>query len=197
MTAFKQLPSAIYAGGLEIPINTDFRASMAFESLLQTPLDGPKEQTARILQIYFSDESLPLIGELVARESADTFLEAVLHFYRCGKEERGTASERSHRPIYSFIHDEDMIFAAFLQQYGIDLYNASMHWWKFRSMFSNLPDSCEIIKAMQIRGREMEPGMSGRERRALRKAKAAYTLPDLRTPEQIEADFADGFTSMF
>ena len=64
-------------------------------------------------------------------------------------------------------------------------------------MFSGLSDATEIAKIMHIRAAEFEKGMSAKERAALRRAKKLYALPDLRTDEERDADFAEAFAAMF
>lgn len=198
MGFFDYLPESIVVGGTEIPIHWDFRASIAFESVIQDPRVKPEEQLYRLLELYFDREVLPLINNLGERGYAEDFLNAVFDFYKCGKTVGTIGKDMSKRPAYSFEHDAERIYAAFLEQYGMDLYTVkNLHWWKFRAMFSNLSDTCEIVRIMQIRTKELEPGMTAKERRALKKAKSIYALPDLRTQEQIEADFVDGFSAMF
>ena len=39
---------------------------------------------------------------------------------------------------FDWLIDSDYIYSAFLQQYGIDLETADMHWHKFLSLFNGL-----------------------------------------------------------
>lgn len=197
MTAFEHLPQTINACGVEIPINTDFRASIAFEQMLQhagTENDGWIEE---MLRIYFLESSLSLIGTIVQHGSVDELFSAVMDFYRCGQQ--APKREKKSVPVsYSFSHDEKRIYAAFYEQYHIDLFSLDyLHWWKFSAMFLALNDDTEMVKIMRIRTAEPDKHMTAKERAALRKAKAAYAIPDNRSQEQKDADFADGFASMF
>lgn len=197
---FQNLPTTITAGGVEIPIKWDFRASILFETAMQDLSLSFEAQTEAILKAYFGSEAITAIGRLVAEGKTEEFFSEIFRFYSCGRgpEPKHGEETKPGRPVYSFEHDENRIYAAFLEQYGMDLYTAeNLHWWKFRAMFTNLPESCEIVRIMQIRGRPIDSSMPPKERRALRQAKAAYALPDLRTAEQIEADFAEGFSMMF
>lgn len=196
---YSSLPTAIDVEGEVIPIKWDFRKSIAFETAMQSPRLTPEEQLTKLLEIYFDEKALIQIDSLVKEGLAESVLGSVFSFYRCGKADvKSTSSPKNKRPSYSFDYDSERIYAAFLEQYNVDLYKTeSLHWWKFRAMFSNLSDGCEIIKIMQIRTRDIDKDMSPKERKALRQAKALYALPDLRTDEQIETDFADGFASMF
>ncbi|WP_165442998.1 Gp15 family bacteriophage protein [Senegalia massiliensis] len=54
--------------------------------------------------------------------------------------------------IYSFEHDDEYIYSAFLDQYGIDLKDIKhLHWWKFKSPFKGLKEDNLICKIMRYR----------------------------------------------
>lgn len=70
----------------------------------------------------------------------------VLWFYRCGRTDTaksdGGRIALSSRRAYSFEADMGYIAAAFMEQYGIDLWSVEyMHWWKFRALFNGLHDT--------------------------------------------------------
>ena len=81
----------------------------------------------------------------------------MLWFYQCGeseqKEEDKNKRQRCQRrnsrdPAYSFAQDAPYIYAAFKEQYGIDLTEVEMHWWKFMALFESLnEDRIEWEKA--------------------------------------------------
>lgn len=196
---FSALPISIEAGGVEIPIKWDFRASISFEEALQNQSLTPEEQLQRMVSSYFNEESAVIIFNLIEKGYIESFMNEIMNFYRCGKNFIShEENNKPQRPLYLFSFDSDMIYSAFYQQYGIDLYTIpSLHWWKFRAMFSNLSADCEIVRVMQIRSREITPSMSAKEKRELRKAKATYALPDIRSDEQVELDFAESFSTMF
>lgn len=196
MTVFQNLPESIVVDGAEIPIHTDFRASIRFEELMQDPRLSDEARVAGMLSVYFDDGAAPVLQHLCRMGKAEALVAAILTFYRCGEPERPPTgrTERS----YSFSADERRIYAAFSEQYGIDLYAVPyLHWWKFSAMFSGLSDTTEIARIMHIRAAKFEKGMTAKERAALRRAKRLYALPDMRTDEQRDDDFANAFAAGF
>lgn len=197
MTVFQNLPESIVVDGAEIPINTDFRASVRFEELMQDARLTDEARISGMLEAYFGDAALPAVSRLCAGGKAEALFQAIMDFYRCGAPEP-QKPQKQERRAYSFSTDEKRIYAAFAEQYGVDLYViADLHWWKFSAMFAALSDTTEIAKIMRIRTAEFEKGMTSKERAALRRAKRIYALPDTRTDAQRDEDFASVFASGF
>lgn len=199
MTPFAPLPTGIDVNGAKIPIQTDFRASVAFETAMEAAGEDSEKIVDAMLSCYFAEDAASTVTACLSAGHADALVSAVLCFYRGGRPEtKATAPTKKERPLYAFSHDAERIFAAFRQHYGIDLYTVThLHWWQFRAMFAALPEDCEIVRIMHIRGAKPEKGMSAKERASLRKAQAAYALPDTRTEAEKEADFTAGFSAMF
>ncbi|MEG0309200.1 MAG: Gp15 family bacteriophage protein [Clostridium sp.] len=82
--------------------------------------------------------------------------------HRCDKdikESKGTG--KSATQIYSFEYDDDYLYSAFLDQYGVDLQDVEyLHWWKFKSMFKALKEDNEIVKIMGYRAITIDNKMS-------------------------------------
>lgn len=197
MTAFQSLPESILVDGANIPINTDFRASIRFEALMQDARRTDEERVSGMLEAYFRESALPAVYAACEAGKAEALFQAVMAFYRCGAPEPPQPPCRAPR-TYDFIADERRIYAAFSEQYSIDLYAVPyLHWWKFSAMFSGLSDTTEISRIMHIRAAKFEKGMTAKERAALRRAKRLYALPDMRTDEQRDDDFANAFAAGF
>ena len=79
--------------------------------------------------------------------------------------------------VYSFEHDAQYIYAAFMEQYGIDLTEEDMHWWKFRALFRSLNESTKFVKIMGYRSIEISPSMSKQQRMFYENMKELYALP--------------------
>lgn len=90
----------------------------------------------------------------------------------CGKKNAKTVD---------FRYDSGYIYAAFMQTYGIDLYECAdtLQWCKFIALFSALPDDTAISQIMSIRGRELPaPDRTNREEiQHLTELKLIYALP--------------------
>lgn len=123
-----RLPETVTVGGHEYEINTDFRAGIAFELMVEKG----EENIYNLLRPFF-----PKRRPIDIREA----LEAVLFFYRCGaeaepKQDKPTKSKQA----YSFSVDGETIFSDFWRFYGLDLSVVTLHWWAFRALLSGLPD---------------------------------------------------------
>lgn len=181
-------PNTVMIGGAEYRINTDFRASILFELLMQDEDVSEYEKVIQSLQLYF--EEYP-DGEDVV----DVF-KAIVWFYRCGRTDKERKKEptgedaEGGRPqrAYSFDYDDEYIYAAFRQQYGINLATVKyLHWWEFRAMFKALDHNCEFVKIMGYRTSKITKEMSKTEKAFLRKMKSVHALP-MSEKEQEETD---------
>ena len=163
------VPTTIEISGSRYEINSDYRISILFEMLLMDPEVPDSQKLYQGLQLYYPAIPNDIQGAI----------ERVLWFYRCGKElERETGSGRRQNPIYSYDYDDAYIYAAFLDQYGIDLQDvAYLHWWKFKALFQGLKPDNEIVKIMGYRAMEIPNGMSREQKEHYRKMKKLYVIP--------------------
>lgn len=168
------LPDAVEIGGTEYPINTDFRISILFEMMMQDNSISDADKTRQAIELYYPTKPHDL-GEAA---------EKIIWFYRCGKElnqtrnqsERDSGTEQ--KSIYSFEHDDEYIYAAFLSQYGIDLQDVEgLHWWKFRAMFKALDENCEFVKIMGYRSTKISSKMSKEQKAFYKRMQTIHALP--------------------
>lgn len=143
-----KLPATVTIDGVDYPINTDFRAGIEYELLAQSG-EATEEVIITSLELYYGD-NIPI--------NVDAALERIDWFYRCGKPlpENVGNNYTNGAQAYSFEHDDQLIYAAFLSQYKIDIGDIDMHWWKFRSMFQSLNDSNRIVEIMAIRTMKLD-----------------------------------------
>ena len=161
------LPDSVLIDGAEYPINTDFRVSIAFEEIILSGRALEQEAMVKALQMYYPDIPLNITAAV----------ERLLWFYQCGKEgEKGAGSANSKR-IYSFEYDSEYIYAAFLDQYGIDLQETNLHWWKFKALFHALKEDNQIVKIMGYRAVSITNKMSKEQKDFYRSMKKQYEIP--------------------
>ena len=138
-----KLPKSVSICGQEYPINSDFRAAVEFEILIQSGA-SPKRKTRGAIRIFFGGNPPPY--------SEKELVEAAVNFYAGGGNDSDERPKKNRKRIYSFAQDGDYIAAAFRSQYGIDLLTVPyMHWYEFRALFKGLEESCEIVKIMGYR----------------------------------------------
>lgn len=179
---FGKLPSAVTYGGLEYPIRTDYRTAIAFSELMQD-----REATDATKVLVANDLYYP--GEMPPDEGAAFSL--VYEFYIGGSQPYNGHTNRDKRELFSYVYDAPYIYAAFMAQYGIDLQAVNLHWWKFKAMFAGLNDNNEIVKIIGYRAMKISNKFSKEQKAFYRKMKRQYALPDRRTQEEKDADFAE------
>lgn len=149
------------------PFHTDFREWIRFE-LLMCDKDLREEIKIPVaLQMIFCE--FP--------QDINEATEFMLWFYRGSKDVKESKNGKGKdKEVYSFVHDDEYIYAAFMQCYGIDLLTIPyMHWWQFRALFRALHD-CKFTDIMGYRATETKD-MSDSMKRFYSDMQKAYKLP--------------------
>lgn len=79
--------------------------------------------------------------------------------------------------MFDYAFDDGYIYAAFKEQYGIDLNDANLHWWKFRALFMSLRADCMFTKILGYRTMPITSKMSTADRNFYQRMKKLYALP--------------------
>ncbi|MCC3870288.1 bacteriophage Gp15 family protein [Terrisporobacter mayombei] len=165
------LPKKVTIDNKEYKINSDFRTSILFELLMQDGSIGEKDKILMALELYYSN--IP--------ENINEAIEQMLWFYRCGKDitkSKGNGKGKSITQIYSFEYDDDYIYAAFMDQYGIDLQDIEdLHWWKFKALFKSLKEDNEIVKIMSYRSTDLSKIKDKEQKANYKYMKELYKIP--------------------
>lgn len=105
-----------------------------------------------------------------------------------------TKSKGKHEKSMDFIQDGPLIYAAFMQTYGIDLQKerGRLHWWQFSALLQGLPANTRLVEVMQIRLRPMPAPTkyNAEERAQLARLKQDFALE--LTAEEREERLQDG-----
>jgi len=196
------LPKSVKVDDEEYSINTNFRINMMFELLMQDDSFSQEEKLYMALELYYN--KIP--------DNITLAVDKMLWFYKCGKEDvevkqekdnveietEAEESEDNKSKIYSFEHDDEYIYSAFLDQYGIDLQDIeNLHWWKFKALFKGLKEDNLIFKIMSYRSIKISNDMSDTDKKYYRKMKEIYALPDNRTEEEKAKDFDTTLSTVF
>lgn len=186
------LPETIEVDGDKYAINSDFRTGILFEELMLDNKLLDKEKAAIALRLYYK----------VIPHDIDLAIEKIKWFYMTGKEpekvsggNEGPANKE--KRIYSYEHDAEYIYTAFLSQYGVDLQDIErLHWWKFKAMFLGLKEDNLIVKIMGYRSMKITNDMSKEQKKFYKQMKKVYGIPDLRSESEKEIDFHDSLGSL-
>lgn len=165
------VPTTVNIDNKEYEINSDFRTSILFELLMQDSSIGEEDKIFMALELYY-----PVIPANI-----NEAIEKMLWFYRCGKEttsSKGNGKKNSVTQIYSFNYDDDYIYSAYLDQYGIDLQDIEyLHWWKFKAMFKALKEDNMIVKIMGYRSMDISKIKDKEQKSYYRHIKELYKIP--------------------
>ena len=182
------LPETVQIEGKIYPIETDFRRWIEFSQLVFT--NGADAVVfTKMLALIFKAKCPPIKIET---------LTVMLGFFNPftvdtatqgnGKKERGK--------IYDFDYDAKLIYASFLQQYGINLTRVSLHWWEFKALFDGLSEDTPFGKVLKFRCADISEIKDKNMQKYYRKMKNIYALPDNRTEKQKELDLANDLGSL-
>lgn len=139
-------------------INTDFRVGIKITSILENA-DNVEDFMDDIIDLLWGNGVPTTLSEdgLVIVDY-DLIQETILWF-RCGgnpvfemrkAKRRQTKQSELTETAYDFEEDSGYILAAFIQQYGIDLTETNMHWFKFLALFKALTDNA-FTKLQELR----------------------------------------------
>lgn len=155
--------------------------------MMQDSKYSKEQKIIQALQLYY-----PSISQVRDISKA---VDNIIWFYQGGKELANSnkkGSNNKNKQIYSYEFDDFYIYGAFKDQYNIDLQDIEyLHWWKFKAMFDCLKDDTKIVEIMGYRAVDLRKIKDKEERERYKKLKALYRLPDMRSEEEKEADFAN------
>lgn len=168
------LPETVTINGKEYPINWDFRTGIELEKVIRSD-ETEDEKYRKMLLLYYPQIPVDLVAAV----------ERIMWFYRCGEEEKNEEDtkqrykrRRRKEPVCVFEQDSPYIYAAFLEQYRIDLTEVkSMHWWRFMALFESIGDNTKMCKIMYYR-RASTSGMSKERRAFINEMKKLYQIRD-------------------
>ncbi|WP_346663256.1 bacteriophage Gp15 family protein [uncultured Merdimonas sp.] len=171
----EDLPKSVRIHGKEYPIQCDFRIGIKLDGILRSELED-QEKIKRMLVLYFKDNIPPDIPAAIDK---------IIWFYRCGelldnedeeKKKRRYIRRKSKDPACVLTQDAPYVYAAFMDQYGIDLTSVTfMHWWKFMALFESLGDETKMSKIMYYR-QASTSGMSKERRAFINEMKKIYKI---------------------
>lgn len=173
-------------------INTSYKQGIKFELLMQDNELQKEEKVMLALALFYDKKE---INQIKTPEELQKRINDILWFYKCNKigQNNKGVNARKEKQIYSYEFDADKIYSAFMQQYNVDLQKTDLHWWQFRSMFESLTDKTQIVEIMGYRAIDLSKIKDKEEKKRYKELKRIYALPDMRTQEQKESDFACAF----
>lgn len=149
------------------PVDMNFDTGIKVSQCLMDEELTPEERVKTALYLIFPEG---------AELDADSATEA-LRWYLNGWNHDNTKSgkKKDEAVVMDFDIDQWRIYAAFRAQYGINLNRASLHFWEYMGLLSNLTE-CAFTQVVSIRSKEITSKMSKEEKTAILKAKKIYAI---------------------
>lgn len=168
------LPSAVKVGGNYFEIHSDFKRILAFNSLLEeNPTDLKKFD-------FIYKNKIP--------ENRYAGILAVINFINPPHELPRKMGTENKEIVIDYEKDAALIYAAFFEQYKIDLIDNNLHWYKFTALLQGLHDT-ELNKIIEIRMWNNEEGKQNAYTRRMNKLKEAWRLPQPEEPDEALNEF--------
>lgn len=158
--------------GVEVPIKWDFRTSIKFTELLADRDLSKIELIKKGVRLYYgawADTHSFAEGEL------EEAIEKMIEFYSHSLSPVNK-NKSSKKQSYSFTYDAEYVYAAFWEQYKIDLSVVEMHWWNFKALFNGLSEKTQFGKIIGYRTMDISR-LSDEEKKFYREMKSLYKLP--------------------
>lgn len=172
---------------IKIDFDTNFRIGIAFEIMMQDPKYSMQAKTYQALKLFY-----PEMNKIKDTKKA---IDDIIWFYSCGKSEEKTSQKNKkgkNKQIYSYEFDNDLIYSAFKNQYNVDLEEIEyLHWWKFKAMFNGLKSDNRIVEIMGYRAMDLSKIKDKDMKKHYKQLQEEYKLPDMRSEEEKEEDFAE------
>ena len=165
-------PQSVVIDGREYPINWAFQYHIKIINMLHDPDLSAEDKRALSLYLFY-----PKVPENIeaAAEKMDAFYisDKPKNQYQKSAEKRACDSPA----FFSYEFDDEYIYAAFRQQYGINLQTVSgLHWYEFRALLSSLRD-CMFSDILQYRGMNTETIKHTQTRQYYADLKYRWALP--------------------
>lgn len=164
----------------EVRFNPDFRCVLLMFEIAEDDVLFPAQKKKLIVEnfeVEHSDieEAYKAIRNWFANESIET------------DSEESEEGEPIDEPIMDYKEDAELIYSAFLQQYGIDLWEIEfLHWHKFKALLLGLTENTQFKKVIEIRSIDLSKIKDRETAEHYRKLKSYYALPNKQAEKALQ-----------
>lgn len=137
----KALPNTVEVDGELFSIETDFRLWLKYSIEISKLLPGERYSVA-----YLFKNEIPT-GDIITALNKFAFPKADIP---------RQMGENSNEIILDYEIDADLIYAAFLGQYGVDLLTAELHWYQFVALLKGINETTKLREVMGYRSYKKE-----------------------------------------
>jgi hypothetical protein len=170
----RQRQSSIWVAGVEYPIKTEFYLWINFE----------KQIVGKSVTLDMLDQFDCLYQWRVPEDREAGFKE-LIRFYENRQPLPRPSGKPSNVIAFDYELDSEYVYAAFLQQYGINLIEQSVHWHDFLSLFNGLVDT-KLSQIISARYDTSKPGADMRRAWEILKEVSPEEMPQMKKPKRKE-----------
>ena len=164
MKLFERLPDRIEVDGRKYRLDLDFRNVLRMVEIMNR--EDLLSEARNYLALKCVMRKVPKnVGQAMTAVSAIIFPNT---------KKKGDKGPK----LTDYTQDADLIRAAFLQCYGINLWREKLHWFEFTGLLAGLPEGSRYIDIVGIRAKPLpEPTKyNAKERQWLIEAKQRYAI---------------------
>lgn len=150
--------------------NTDYRYAIKCNKIAIDDTIGDLERALAIICTIFGPQGLD------NKSHYEKLLNWITSYLACGKE-----IEKNNTPDMDYIQDWDYIVASFQSDYGINLEEIDMDWYRFNNLINGLSNSdigncCILNRVRNLRNFDLSTITDSKEKEKIRKAKKEVAL---------------------
>ncbi|MEG7531434.1 MAG: Gp15 family bacteriophage protein [Hungatella sp.] len=176
-------PDSVMLNGAERGIVTDFKDWLRFVDMLKDMNLRDEEKLQVMLDFYLEDIPVcdlssvhrPLIDFFGMRDADE----------RMESKKTEQSVRQVPKALYDYQIDARYIIAGFWQDYGIDLTESKMHWWKFRILLDGLSEKTEFKQRVMYRNTDTGKIGDVNERNRILRIQQSIAIPQAK-PDEFE-----------
>lgn len=186
-------PNFAEINGKKYKINSDFRVAIECNEIALNDGISDFERALAIIYKLFGDEGLSDF------DNHAKLLELAKKFLSCGTDINVASNEE---PDMDFTQDMDYIEASFMSDFGIDLANAKMHWWKFFNLMNGLSNSefgncCVLNRVRNLRNFDTKDIKDQKELERINRAKEQVALKRRKKVVELSAEQKESIDNFY
>lgn len=176
------LPKTVTVDEKEYPVRWRFQHIIKVDIALHDVALDTSERWAVALTLFYGDAVPDNVAGAIEQMCA-----FMLRDKPKNRAQRNAAERyKNAQPVYSYEHDDEYIFAAFMQLYGINLAREDdMHWYEFLALLHAM-DECPFTRIKGYRSADLSKIKDAKERGRMGDLQTYWALPVSAEQQAIE-----------
>lgn len=176
MIKIDEYPTHAMIDGKLYQINTDYRYALECFKIINNNSISDIERAIAIVSVLFG--KLDEKGNVTnIPENLEVALQKATIFLSCGETEEDEDIKKQKKDM-DFEYDKSYIKASFMSDYGIDLAEEDIHFWKFCELISGLTENSILNRVRDLRNTDLSIYKDSKTKQKIREAIERVKLPD-------------------